>query len=667
MIGATFDALEHELSGERAREHVAQIGRFYRSPGSSGYHAALDYVIDALAAAGVEHRVFEFPLDGRTEVGGAPTPLAWEPSGGSLELLGAEPVVLGRWGDECGSCIPWWCPPTPASGAELELVDVGTGELDEDYSGRDVAGKAVLVHDSGESSGWLDVVDRAERHGAVGIVTNYLLFPYPPWRTRDGLPEAVQQLRLRPRSANPWTFTVSQPAFERLSSELRRGPAVVRFTVDAKTFESTSRSVLATIPGESGTAESVLYATHVSAATMPGANCASGVSLGLELTRSLRALIESGRLPRPRRNLHFLFANEELGSLALAESMPDLRANLAVAIAFCSVGHDQATTKSSLVVGRSLDALPTFVNDVVESLILLRPGQLPWAHFREGSREMPYVRWKVQPYTPWSDNATWSKLGVPGLLFMSLPDRYFHTQLLTAETTDPAVFVRCGAVSGTAGFLAAQAGWPEAGELMRHVAACSEARLNRVALEAEERVDRALDALAYLVDRDIASMRTALRLVPAEALAEAEALADRLEQALRAKTALLSTQLGARDGGGPPVSPPASAAAALVPHRAAGVSPLHGALGLSYAEMVELVEEMRRRDPTVLLDSLRLFADALWGLSSGQLDLGAIARAIGHEFGFDLAAEHVLRLAQALERDGYLELSSDRDPALPGR
>jgi hypothetical protein len=83
--------------------------------------------------------------------------------------------------------------------------------------------------------------------------------------------------------------------------------------------------------------------------------------------------------------------------------------------------------------------------------------------------------------------------------------------------------------------------------------------------------------------------------------------------------------------------------------------------------MVELVEEMRRRDPTVLLDSLRLFADALWSLSSGQLDLGAIARAIGHEFGFDLAAEHVLRLAQALERDGYLELSSDRDPALPGR
>ena len=150
--------------------------------------------------------------------------------------------------DDCPSCLPWWCPATPPEGVELELVDVGTGERDEDFERRDVAGKAVLVHDAGENFAWFDIAARAARFGAKGIVSNYLLYQYEPWRTRESVPDAVQQLRLSSRrDDNPWTFTVDQPAFELLADLLASGdgPVVLRFRVDAETYEGESRYVVA--------------------------------------------------------------------------------------------------------------------------------------------------------------------------------------------------------------------------------------------------------------------------------------------------------------------------------------------------------------------------------------------------------------------------------------
>jgi hypothetical protein len=92
-----------------------------------------------------------------------------------------------------------------------------------------------------------------------------------------------------------------------------------------------------------------------------------------------------------------------------------LTAGLLAAFAFCSVGHDQAKTRSTMILGRSPDALPTFVDDLLEASLETQTHGLPWA-YRGGGGEIPYVRWKVLPYTPWSDNATWSKLGVPGTI-----------------------------------------------------------------------------------------------------------------------------------------------------------------------------------------------------------------------------------------------------------
>jgi aminopeptidase YwaD len=660
---SVLDLLERELSGDRARAHVAEITRHYRSPGSAGYHRVIDYVTSALSDLGVGHTVRTFALDGHNKVGGERTPPGWEPTGAKLELMPAGEVLV-RW-DECASCLPWWNRPTPAGGVELEVVDVSTGESDHDYAGKDVTGKAVLIHDVGENFAWSDLVARASRHGAAGIVSNYLIYQYEPWRTREALPEAVQQMRLPAHAEmNPWTFCVSQTSFEQIiaASEDSSQPVKVRFTIDAKTFESTSRSVLATIPGTSLDQDAVLFVAHVTAATMPGANCASGVALLLELAGTMTRLIADGLLERPARSIQFLFANEGLGSLELAESDPTLLERLIVAFAFCSVGHDQGKTKSTLIVGRSPDALPTFADDVVESLLDLQTHELPWA-YRGKRREIPYVRWKVLPYTPWSDNVTWSKLGVPGLLFMSLPDRYFHTQLLTVDETDPKVFVSCGAVTGTAAYVISDAGWPDVGKIMHVVASRAEHRLAALALEAlafdtggNARRARLADAVAYVSSRDIANLRSTLRLVREEHLSQATSLVDRLERRVAQRAADVTAEISATHGTLEPAEEDV-AVSTVIPTPSSPTAP-HGVPGLAYAEMVVLAEQMQRRDPSVVLESLQVIVDGLWSRSDGAADIAAIARNVGHEFDFDLAPHDIYTLARGLELTGYLRLET---------
>jgi aminopeptidase YwaD len=659
----TLELLESELSGERAREHVAVITRHYRSPGSPGFHAVIDYITTTLRSARIEPSIRTFPLDGRSAIGDDATPLGWEPRGATLELLPSGEVLVD-WHD-CPSCLPWWCRATPPGGVELEIVDVGTGETEQQYAGKDVTGRAVLISDARENFAWPDIVARAARHGAAAILSDYLIYQYEPWRTRSTLPDAVQQMRLPARGESPWALCVSGAAFQRLLRAAAEPgePARVRVVIDARTFESTSRSVLATIPGASLPDEGILFVSHVSAATMPGANCASGVALGLELVQTITRLIHEGRIDRPARSVHFLFANEGFGSVELALAKPAFTEGLLAAFALCSVGHDQGETKSTLVLGRSPDALPTTIDDVVETLVDLQTHQLPWA-YRSTPQDIPYVRWKVLPYTPWSDNATWSKLGVPGLLFMSLPDRYFHTQLLTVEKTDPRVFVSSGAVTGTAALVLAAAQWPGAAELMRASAIRARRRLDAIALEAlasgpvePTRAARLADAARYTADRDAANIATAVGLAPPEFTAAATEVADRLSDELREHAAAVAADVTAVRGSGPE-PPSVGDAAPLVPTPIGGLQGMpHGVPGLTYAEMLALAERMSRRDPAIVLESLQVIADSFWSRCDGTADIESITRSIGHEFDFDIAVRDIHSVALGLERAGLLRLA----------
>jgi hypothetical protein len=658
------ELLADRLDGSRAKSHVEALAPFYRSPGSSGYDAAIDYIVGALTHLGVSPETRSFQLDGRTPVLGEVAPRAWEPRGGSLEVVSPQPERLVTW-DECPSCLAWWCPPTPEEGVDLPLVDVGTGERDEDFQVRDVAGKAVLVHDAKENFAWFDIVSRAARFGAKGVVSNYLLYQYEPWRTRDSVPDAVQQLRLSSRGDdNPWTFTISQPAFERVLELLASagdGEVVLRFCVDAETYEGKSRYVVARVPAQGVEEAGLAFVAHVTAATKPGANCASGVGLMIELAGAIQGLYRDGLVGEAARPIYFVFGNEGLCSTHWFETSPEARSLLAT-LSFCSVGHDQAKTRSSLVIARSPDSLPTFMNDLVESLMEEAPKEAGWA-YREGSREISLVHWSVLPYTPWSDNATWAKLGVPALLFMSLPDRYFHTQLLTPDKTDPVVFERCGQVTGAAALTAATIRWPGAADLLDELARRTLMRLSaastRVGRISEDDVGeesaRLLAEIEWILERDGRALRSVLALIGGSDAHRRDATKriERIEANLRLVADIVSAPIlsAARKRD----TPRANGAEQIFKRRTRTVP--HGIPGMSYGEMRAAAREMAEVDSGVGPETMQILADEVWNLSTGEWTVAEVTRILEHEFDLKLRTDDVLRLAEGLREAEYVELT----------
>ena len=126
-----------------------------------------------------------------------------------------------------------------------------------------------------------------------------------------------------------------------------------------------------------------------------------------------------------------------------------------------SVGHDQRKLNTTLYYSRAPDSTPSFVNDHFEAVLERLPKQWGWVGRNEADIS-PIVVSPV-PYTPWSDNSTWAAHGIPSALLMSWPDEYFHSQLLTAEVTDPAVFGYAGAMVAASAYEVANAGLEVAG------------------------------------------------------------------------------------------------------------------------------------------------------------------------------------------------------------
>jgi hypothetical protein len=242
-----------ELSGERAQRITAEITKYHRPPGSEGYHAATDYVAGQLRELGLRHVTVErYPLDATTTVGHHPLPLAWEPYAAAVKVVSpvAEEVVdLAT----TSSCLAWWSAPTPEGGMEAELVDVGTGEHEADFAGKDVAGKIVLIGHTERPGGWMHAAREALKRGAAGIVSDYLFYTFEPHRTRAGLPDAVQLLRLPNQKGefDAWACSISYPAAQRLRELLRQGPVRCTPTSAAAPSPARARTCCARSPGAS--------------------------------------------------------------------------------------------------------------------------------------------------------------------------------------------------------------------------------------------------------------------------------------------------------------------------------------------------------------------------------------------------------------------------------
>src|SRR6185295_14510947 len=129
---ALYRDLADEISGDRSFENVRHLTHFHRTGGSRDFFAAAEWIRGAAVEAGLE--------DVRLVKQKARQP-GWSCRFGEAWLLTPERTKLAAYGEVAVSIAD----NSRTTHVSAELIDVGVGTAEADYTGRDVKGKVVLA------------------------------------------------------------------------------------------------------------------------------------------------------------------------------------------------------------------------------------------------------------------------------------------------------------------------------------------------------------------------------------------------------------------------------------------------------------------------------------------------------------------------------------------
>lgn len=455
-------ALATEISGTGAKRTVQELTLHHRMRGSAGFDAAARAILErARGWETGEARLIDLPADGEIFYGTQRSRPAWNASFAELWELRREDdgwVPARR-------IASWEQRPVTLAQDSLsgqvtaDLVDIGAGTSPEDYAGKEIRGRLVLTSSQPGAAADLAV----GRHGAAGIVS-YAQNQKSAWWREDetlvrwghlGTFSTVRTFAFMVslKQARAWRERLASGETVRLQAEVRAGREPGRYSIPT-----------ALIPGgDPGLRDrEILFSCHLDH-QRPGANDnASGCAAILEAGRALASLVQSGRIPPPRRSLRFVWPPEIEGTIAMLNAQPVLAARTDAVIHMDMVGGDPAVTKAIFHVTRSPRSLPTFVNDVAEALGRF-VNEATSAHAGgadhpfalvdpEGGKEALLA--EMADFSMGSDHHIWTEgsFRVPAVYLNDWPDRTIHTHADSVGNIDPTKLKR-------AAFLGAAAGW----------------------------------------------------------------------------------------------------------------------------------------------------------------------------------------------------------------
>ena len=540
-------ALDEELSGVAAKDHVGRLTQLHRVPASPGFHEAIEYVMGRAKAAGLSDvHVETFPGDGAAWFGTLHGNRGWRVDGGSLDEVQPQPRRITSYDD-----VRLAVADNSESGdVTVELVDVGGGTQRGDYAGKDVRGKLVLCDATPSACHRLAV----EELGAAGLISYNSNQVSAWWRDDQDL---IRWGHLDSRGHNN-TFAIMIPVREAraLQQRLSRGEHItLHAVVRAHNDDSIGyETLIGTIPGTDPAAGDIVFSCHLDH-EKPGANDnASGCAANLEIARTLKTLIDAKRIPPPARTIRFIWPSEMTGTIAYLSKYPEIAARIKAAVHLDMVGGDPFITKSVLHVTRSPWSIATVTDDVEETFgryvidgAMRAAGDGDMTHAiraRGGSKDAFWA--DVTPYESGSDHWIYQEGGfaIPSIYLRDHPDIYIHTTGDLADNIEPTKIKRSAFIAAASGYYLAT--MPDHGAaLLRLTYVNAYERLaedgrRAAAMTASGRPDEAANILAHAVGREQRRLQTfpsfTLPGVPAPPLASLGALADRLRAAGAAMT-----------------------------------------------------------------------------------------------------------------------------------
>jgi hypothetical protein len=483
-------AIINEASGERPLQTVLEIVPYPRVRPLAEYEKGPFRESEVMARLAKEYGFSNVEIETFPQPGGQ----LWQATRAELWLTTPQLRKLYDFRDVAVSI---------ASGSESgdvtgDLVDVGVGGRASDYDGKDVKGKVVLGSTSSSTLQRLGVFER----GALGVVSYN---PIHPDADQDQIgSQSVSSSAPEGRKAG-FGWSVSPRVGRELAGRLGRGEKLaVRSIVEAQSFPNRMETVHAVIPGDGSSTQEIAMSGHLYEGYLKqGANDdASGCAVTLEMGRTFLRLVAEGKLPRPKRTIHFLWVPEISGTRAWLLKHEDVQKRLIADLNFDMEGLRLSSAGSMWVMHRTPDTFPTFLNDVGASLVQF-VAELNRERVRyrsngygftlpvispNGSQDPFYT--VVDKYYGASDHQVYMSMGVASLMFITWPDPYYHSSHDLPSQLDPTQFKRV-AVVGAAG--------------MTILATADDAMASRVAAETlargSERMGQAeRKGLGYLAD-----------------------------------------------------------------------------------------------------------------------------------------------------------------------
>ncbi len=532
-----INAIINEVSGDIALQNEILLTGVNRNRLPEEYakgYFETSFILKKLQEYGLtDSRIIELPSRNKT---------TWDAESAELWLLGSEPRKLADLRD---------IPPTLASGSstadvKAELVYVGQGNNERCYQDKDVKGKILLASGPPEAARRIGV----EKHGALGVVS------YAATHAEFN-PTEVLWGSIRPGEKDKPTFAfMTQPRLgEELRRRLERGESLeVRAVCKARQVPYHEEMVEGLIRGKELPDEELVFSAHLfEGFAKQGANDdVSGCVAILEAARSLKALVDAGRIPPLKRSVRFLFVPEISGTIAYIQKFPAVSARFFADINEDMVGEALIKNNGFFVMKRTPASLPTYLNDVMASLIewlgatqkdTIENGPAPVPVVSPTGTRDPFY-YSVDAYYSGSDHMVFNDGGVrvPAVMLNVWPDQWYHTSGDTPDKSDSTQLKRAAFLSTAAAVLLVNAGRGEAEKMLSETSGRAAQRLAADAGRAE-----ALIAGAKGTDLPQA-YRDALNVVTQSALREQEAVQSvdffvRKDAPLAARSAALRANL----------------------------------------------------------------------------------------------------------------------------
>jgi aminopeptidase YwaD len=484
--------LRDESSGAAPYENLRYLTGLHRVPATPEFDQAAQFILQRAHEYGLADAHSEqFPIDGNKNYGLMRSYLGWTVEEGRLWEVRPQHILLGDWKTDPIRLADY----SHSADVETELVDVGDGASEADYSGKDVRGKIVLA------DGVLARVQESAivQHGAAGIVSD-MPNQTTAWSGLDTT--IVRWGHLEARQTSGFAFMVSRQTAEALRSRLHSGEHIIlNAHVKATVGPGHWTVVTATIPGTDPAAGEIVYSCHLDH-ERPGANDnGSGCVTILESARVLAHLIDSAQLQRPKRTLRFTWGPEVEGTMAFLATHPEIKQRLRANIHMDMVGGDPFKNKSVFHVTGTPWSLPSFVTDVgavflgtiraaasgyAAGEISADEGIVETRAGGPGTRNELFA--DVTPYSSGSDHDDYdsSTIAVPSLYLRDWPDIYIHTDHDSLDQIDATKLRRVALLGAASGYVYASVSAQQLPTLIPFVTAQAETRVAQAFGRAQE-------------------------------------------------------------------------------------------------------------------------------------------------------------------------------------